>query len=114
MFGCKAFAHILKEHRTKLEDKATPCILVGYGDPEFGYRLWNPELEKIFRSRDVVFRESQNCENFGSTKQPKKARNPDTLEDDGDNMADDEAAERGELAPQAEAEETQPRRSRRE
>lgn len=114
VFGCKAFAHIPKEHRTKLEDKATPCILVGYGDPEFGYRLWNPESKKIFRSRDVVFHESQNYENFGSTQQPRQARNPDTLEDEGDDMADDEAAEQGELPPQPEAEETQPRRSTRE
>ena len=32
VFGCKAFAHIPKEQRSKLNDGATPCIFVGYGD----------------------------------------------------------------------------------
>ena len=39
VFGCKAFAHVPKEQRSKLDDKAFPCILVGYGNEEFGYRL---------------------------------------------------------------------------
>lgn len=39
VFGCKAFGHVSKEHRQKLDDKATPCIFSGYGDEEFGYRL---------------------------------------------------------------------------
>ncbi|CAL5398813.1 unnamed protein product [Camellia sinensis] len=46
VFGCKAFAHVSKEHRQKLDDKATPCIFIGYGDEEFGYRLWNPKNKK--------------------------------------------------------------------
>ena len=32
VFGCKAFMHVLKEQRSKLDDKATPCIFIGYGD----------------------------------------------------------------------------------
>ena len=59
VFGCKAFAHIPKEQRSKLDDKAFPCILVGYGNEEFGYRLWDPVKKKIFRSRDVIFYEDQ-------------------------------------------------------
>ena len=39
VFGCKAFAHIPKEQRSKLDDKSTPCMFVGYRDTEFGYRL---------------------------------------------------------------------------
>ena len=38
VFGCKAFAHVPKEQRLKLDSKATPCIFVGYGDAEFGYK----------------------------------------------------------------------------
>ncbi|CAL5350460.1 unnamed protein product [Camellia sinensis] len=57
VFGCKAFAHVSKEHRQKLDDKATPCIFIGYGDEEFGYRLWDPKHKKVIRSRDVVFQE---------------------------------------------------------
>ena len=32
VFGYKAFAHVLKEQRLKLDSKATPCIFVGCGD----------------------------------------------------------------------------------
>ena len=39
VFGCKAFLHVPKEQRSKLDSKATPCIFVGYGDEEFGYRF---------------------------------------------------------------------------
>ena len=59
VFGCKAFMHIQKEQRTKLDDKSMPCIFVGYGDEEFGYRLWDPIKKKVVRSRDVVFHENE-------------------------------------------------------
>ena len=59
VFRCKAFAHVNKEHRQKLDDKAIPCIFVGYGDEEFGYRLWDPKKRGIIRSRDVVFHEQE-------------------------------------------------------
>ena len=71
MFGCKAFAHISKEHRQKLDDKATLCIFIGYGDEEFGYRLWDPKNKKVIRSRDVVFQEGQTLEDFGQPAKPK-------------------------------------------
>ena len=32
VFGCKAFMHVPKEQRSKLDDKATLCIFIGYGD----------------------------------------------------------------------------------
>ena len=32
VFGCKAFVHVPKEQRSKLDNKSTPCIFVGYGD----------------------------------------------------------------------------------
>ena len=41
VFGCKTFMHVLKEQRSKLDDKATPCIFIGYGDEEFNYKLWD-------------------------------------------------------------------------
>ena len=59
MFGCKAFAHVPKEQWTKLDDKSVPCIFIGYGDEEFGYRLWDLVKKKVIRSRDVIFRESE-------------------------------------------------------
>ena len=57
VFECKAFEHVPKEQRLKLDNKATPCIFFGYGDTEFDYKLWDPEKKKMIRSRDVVFYE---------------------------------------------------------
>ena len=59
MLGCKAFIHIPKEQRLKLDDKTTQCIFIGYGDEEFDYKLWDSEKQKIVRSRDVVFHEHE-------------------------------------------------------
>ena len=39
VFGCKTFMHVPKEKRPKLNDKATSCIFIDYGDEEFSYRL---------------------------------------------------------------------------
>ena len=41
VFGCRAFVHIPKYERSKLDVKAKPCIFLGYGHEEFGYRLWD-------------------------------------------------------------------------
>lgn len=32
-----------KEQRQKLDEKATPCVLLGYEDEEFCYYLLDPE-----------------------------------------------------------------------
>ena len=57
VFGCRAFVYIPKDERSKLDGKAKPCIFVGYGHEDFGYRLWDPVNKKIIRSRDVVYLE---------------------------------------------------------
>ncbi|CAH9120743.1 unnamed protein product [Cuscuta epithymum] len=59
VFGCKAFVHIPKDERSKLEAKTRQCIFLGYGQDEFGYRLYDPVEKKLVRSRDVVFCEDQ-------------------------------------------------------
>ena len=56
--------HVLKEQRSKLGDKATLCIFIGYGDEEFGYKLWDLEKQKIVRSREVVFHEHETIEDM--------------------------------------------------
>ena len=56
--------HVLKEQRSKLGDKATLCIFIGYEDEEFDYRLWDSEKQKTVRSRDVVFHENKTIEDM--------------------------------------------------
>ena len=51
--------HVPKEQRSKLDDKATSCIFIRYGDEEFGYKLWDSEKQKIVRSKDVVLHEHE-------------------------------------------------------
>ena len=41
VFGCVAYVHIAKERRGKLDPKSRPCIFLGFGEDEFGYRLWD-------------------------------------------------------------------------
>ena len=59
VFGCRAYVHIPKDERSKLDDKAKEYINLGYGYEEFGYRLWDPQTIKLIRSRDVVFLKDQ-------------------------------------------------------
>ena len=59
VFGCKTFVHIPKDKRSKLDVKAKPCIFLGYGHEEFGYKLWDPLSRKIVKSKDVVFLEEE-------------------------------------------------------
>ena len=77
VFGCKAFAHVPTEQRSKLDDKATPCIFVGYGDAEFGYRLWDPENKMVIRSRDVIFHKHQTLADCEKPAQPRVSIAPD-------------------------------------
>ena len=74
VFGCIAFAHVSKELRQKLDARTTPCIFIGYGDEEFGYRLWDSKEKKVIRSRDVVFHESQTIQDI---EKPTMSQNPD-------------------------------------
>jgi len=57
IFGSKAYAHIPKVDRKKLDPKALKCIFVGYGTELKVYKLFNPMTHKVFASRDVIFRE---------------------------------------------------------
>jgi hypothetical protein len=55
VFGCKAFAHVLDEKRTKLESKSMPCVFLGYYKGTKAYRLMCVKTKRIIKSRDVVF-----------------------------------------------------------
>jgi hypothetical protein len=57
VFGCKTFAHIPDENRSKLESKSMPCVFLGYCEGTKAYRLMCVETKRIIKSRDVVFLE---------------------------------------------------------
>ena len=55
VFGCKAYMHVPKNHRSKIDSMTSPCAFVGYGDERYGFMLYDPEKKKVVRSKDVVF-----------------------------------------------------------
>ena len=57
----------------KLDSKATPCIFVGYGDAEFGYKLWDLEKKKMIKSQDMIFHENENLVDLEKTEKTKDA-----------------------------------------
>ncbi len=57
VFGCKTFAHIPDEKRSKLESKSIPCVFLGYCEGTKAYRLMCLKTKRIIKSRDVVFLE---------------------------------------------------------
>lgn len=59
VFGCKAFMHIPKAKRTKLDAKSKEFIFVGYCTESKAYRLCDPVNLTIHKARDVVFFENQ-------------------------------------------------------
>lgn len=59
VWGCIAHAHISDQKRSKLDDKSTPCVLLGYSEESKAYRLYNPNTKKMVTSRDVVFEEGK-------------------------------------------------------
>ena len=67
VFGCKAFVHVPKDERSKLDAKIRECIFIGYGHDEFSYRFYDPVEKKLVRSRDVIFVEDQTIEDIGKT-----------------------------------------------
>ena len=50
VFGCLPYVYVAKDRRGKLDPKTQPCIFLGYGDDEFGYRVWDPFQKKVIRS----------------------------------------------------------------
>ena len=56
--GCRAYAAIPKEKRTKFESKSNDCILVGFYDVENLYQLWDIEGKQLIKRRDVIFYEN--------------------------------------------------------
>ena len=56
-FECIGHVRKTKPVLTKLEDKSTPMVLLGYEEGTKAYRLYDPCGGKVVVSRDVVFDE---------------------------------------------------------
>ena len=63
IFGCRAFAHILKDDRRKLDAKSIECVFVGYCDDHKAYKLFHPSSHRLIASRYVVFHENTDIRN---------------------------------------------------
>ena len=59
VFGCKAYTHIPAEKRGKLDAKATECVFLGYYEDSKAWRLYDKSNNRIIKSRDVVFVETE-------------------------------------------------------
>ena len=55
MFGYSTYAHIAREERSKLDAKSRMCISLGYQKGIKGFMLWDPKVNKVVVSRDVIF-----------------------------------------------------------
>lgn len=60
IFGCKAFVHVHKDKRNKLQSKVLEGTFIGYAqiNGSKGYRVWLPQSRTIVESCDVTFDES--------------------------------------------------------
>jgi hypothetical protein len=57
-FGCLCY-HLLRPYTThKLSFRSKPCIFIGYGGNQCGYRCLDPQTHKVYLSRHV-FNETQ-------------------------------------------------------
>ena len=58
VFGCVAYAYVPDCERQKLDKKARKLRFVGYCKTSKGYRLYDEDTRRIFKSRDVIFNET--------------------------------------------------------
>ena len=76
IFGCKAYAHLPKHERKKLDAKSKECIFVGYCSESKGYRLVDRDNpKKIIKSRDSTFLENEYQNQCTSKIDPNTTRN---------------------------------------
>jgi hypothetical protein len=57
VFGCIAHVKVTKPHLSKLEDRSTPMVFLGYEPGSVAYRVFDPARNRMHITRDVVFDE---------------------------------------------------------
>ena len=75
--GCRAYVHIPDCKRKKLDSKAIPCWLVGYGEETKGWILYDPVSRKIILSRNVTFEELLLISDFKDGTERNKSKHSD-------------------------------------
>ena len=55
IFGCIGYVRKTKPVLTKLEDRSTPMVLLGYEEDTKAYRLYDPRRGRVVVSCDIVF-----------------------------------------------------------
>ena len=98
IFGCKAFAHIPKDERGKMDLKSKPCIFLGYGETTKGFRMYDETKRRVFYSRDVVFNEVKS--QAGTTTIPYAEESIDELLVDVKYQPNDELDDTEQLEPE--------------
>ena len=58
-FGCVAHVKNAGGHLRKLDDRSTLIVFIGYEPGTKAYRLYNPVIDRVHVSRDVVFEEGR-------------------------------------------------------
>jgi hypothetical protein len=59
MFGCVAYAKRNGPGVTKLDDRSTSGVFLGYEPGTKGYRVYDPVNDRLLVTRDVVFNEKK-------------------------------------------------------
>ncbi|KAI7961309.1 hypothetical protein MJO28_001798 [Puccinia striiformis f. sp. tritici] len=55
LFGAKAYVHIPKENRIKMDDRGRLCFLVGYLEDGRGWYFWDAESKSVISSSAATF-----------------------------------------------------------
>jgi hypothetical protein len=58
-FGCLCYPLLRPYANHKLSFRSIPCIFIGYGSNQKGYRCLNPTTHKVYLSQNVNFDETQ-------------------------------------------------------
>jgi Reverse transcriptase (RNA-dependent DNA polymerase)/Integrase core domain/gag-polypeptide of LTR copia-type/GAG-pre-integrase domain len=75
VFGCTCFVYI--KRKDKLDKNSVKTIFLGYSSTKKGYKCFDPEQNKLYISRDIVFREH---EPFFTPAHDTTAATPSTLQ----------------------------------
>lgn len=58
VFGCQAFVHVQKKDRGQLESHTNKCIFIGFDDGYKGWKVYNPIMQRVSNSHDIIFDET--------------------------------------------------------